>query len=214
MLCPPNSTTSFRELPEERQIGGYPTAEQLSEINIDLATLDSEGRCVILEFPAFVLLGVYSPANRDETRDGFRGAFFQTLDVRIRNLVSSGKRVILTGDLNVTASSLDSAPWLEDLRKSIATDDQYLAHPVRCMFNQLVSGGRLICGPDSGKDTQVLHDICRSFHPNRQGMYTCWNTKLNTRPGNFGSRIDYVLCSLNMKDWFSESNIQEGLLVR
>jgi AP endonuclease-2 len=43
-------------------------------------------------------------------------------------------------------------------------------------------------------------------------MYTCWETRKNARPGNFGSRIDYVLCSSGIKDWFIDSNIQEGLL--
>jgi AP endonuclease-2 len=43
-------------------------------------------------------------------------------------------------------------------------------------------------------------------------MYTCWETRKNARPGNYGSRIDYVLCSSGIKDWFEDSNIQEGLL--
>jgi AP endonuclease-2 len=45
-------------------------------------------------------------------------------------------------------------------------------------------------------------------------MFTCWEQKINARPGNFGARIDYVLGSEDMKDWFCDSNIQEGLLVR
>lgn len=43
-------------------------------------------------------------------------------------------------------------------------------------------------------------------------MFTCWDTKRNTRPANLGSRIDYVLCSEGLKDWFIDSNIQEGLM--
>ncbi len=52
-------------MPEEEQIGGYPTGEQLRQSEVDPTTLDSEGRCVILEFPAFVLIGTYCPACRD-----------------------------------------------------------------------------------------------------------------------------------------------------
>lgn len=40
-----------------------------------------------------------------------------------------------------------------------------------------------------------------------------WNTKLNKRPGNAGDRIDYVLASSDMRQWFCEANIQEGLMV-
>jgi AP endonuclease 2 len=43
-------------------------------------------------------------------------------------------------------------------------------------------------------------------------MFTCWETKVNARPGNYGARIDYVVCSHDMKNWFKDSNIQEGLM--
>lgn len=43
-------------------------------------------------------------------------------------------------------------------------------------------------------------------------MYTCWETKVNARPGNFGARIDYVVCSHEMNEWWDDSNIQEGLM--
>ncbi|MCJ1230295.1 Class II abasic (AP) endonuclease, partial [Toensbergia leucococca] len=82
ILSPPNSSKSFLDLPKEQQIGGYPTNAQLASSVVDAATLDSEGRCIILEFPAFVLLGVYSPANRNETRDDFRLGFLDVLDAR------------------------------------------------------------------------------------------------------------------------------------
>ncbi|KAN0066687.1 Endonuclease/exonuclease/phosphatase [Elaphomyces granulatus] len=212
VLCPPNSSISFRDLPEADQIGGYPTAEQLSEYNVDATTLDSEGRCVILEFPAFVLLGVYSPANRDETRDDFRLGFVAALDARVRNLIAMGKRVLLTGDINISRGEIDSAHVSEAIRKGTATEDEYVSTPARRIFNQLLSDGKVIGKRDESREFPVLHDICRSFHPTRKGMYTCWEQRINARPGNYGARIDYVLCSLNMKDCFSDSNIQEGLL--
>ncbi|ODH46742.1 hypothetical protein GX48_07142 [Paracoccidioides brasiliensis] len=220
ILCPPASSstspfpalTSFRDMPEEQQIGGYPTPEQLALSNIDAATLDSEGRCVILEFPAFVLLGVYCPANRDEMRDGFRKAFVNAVDARVRNLVGMGKRVILTGDLNISGSEIDSARALEEIRKGTTTNSEFVSAPVRRIFNQLVSGGKVIGDRDQGRETPVLVDLCREYHPDRRGMYTCWEQRVNARPGNYGSRIDYVLCSLIMRDWFCASNIQEGLM--
>ncbi|RHZ70534.1 hypothetical protein CDV55_106229 [Aspergillus turcosus] len=212
VLCPPNSSVSFRDLPEDQQIGGYPTIEQLSELEIDAATLDSEGRCVILEFPAFVLLGIYSPANRDESRDNFRHSFIDLMDARIRNLVAMGKRVFVTGDLNITKGEIDAAHATEAIRKGTITEDDFISVPARRVFNQLLSDGRVIGQRDEGRESSVLFDICRSFHPGRKGMYTCWEQRINARPGNYGSRIDYVLCSLDMQDWFSDSNIQEGLM--
>ena len=213
ILCPPNSPTSFSNLPEEQQIGGYPSPAQLAASAVDATTLDSEGRCVILEFPAFVLFGVYSPANRDETRDDFRLGFLHVLDARIRNLAVMGKRIILTGDLNISREELDAANAEASMRKQGLTGLEYVSAPARRLFNQLLEGGKVFGERDEGREHSVLWDICRAFHPDRKGMFTCWEQKVNARPGNCGARIDYVLCSLAMKDWFSDSNIQEGLMV-
>jgi AP endonuclease-2 len=161
-----------------------------------------------------VLLGVYSPANRDESRDDFRLGFLDLLDARIRNLVSMGNRVILTGDLNISKEPLDTANPDAAMRKNAMTVDEYISTPSRRFFNQLLEDGKVIGQRDQGRETPVMWDICRGFHSTRPGMFTCWEQKVNARPGNHGSRIDYVLCDLSMKDWFSDSNIQEGLMVR
>ncbi|KAL4906918.1 hypothetical protein BDW74DRAFT_130141 [Aspergillus multicolor] len=211
-LCPPNSSVSFRDLPEDQQIGGYPTKEQLSQLELDAETLDSEGRCVILEFPAFVLLGLYCPANRDESRDAFRQNFLDLMDARVRNLIALGKRVFATGDINISRGEIDAAHAAENIKKGAITEDDFVTAPARRLFNHLLTDGKVVGDRDEGRERPALFDICRSFHPNRKGMYTCWEQRINARPGNYGSRIDYVLCSLGMKDWFSDSNIQEGLM--
>lgn len=159
-----------------------------------------------------MLIGTYAPANRDESRDEFRLAYLEALDVRARNLVAAGKSVILLGDLNVIRNELDSAGILDQLRKDGLTIEDFLSNPYRRLFNQLVFGGRVFGSRDAGREMPILHDLARLFHPDRRGMYTCWDTKTNARPGNFGSRIDYILCSENIKNWFSFANIQEGLM--
>ncbi|KAI5464376.1 Endonuclease/exonuclease/phosphatase [Mariannaea sp. PMI_226] len=211
VLTTPRSTTRYRDLPPEQRIGGYPRPGQLDGA-IDESMLDSEGRCVILEFPAFVLLGVYCPANRDESRDEFRLGFLQALDVRIRNLAAEGKQVILMGDLNIIRSEADSTNVIEALRKDGISLEDWISAPARRLFNQLIFEGVVIGQRDEGREMPVLWDLCRCFHPGREGMNTCWDTKRNTRPANNGSRIDYVLCTDGIKNWFSFSNIQEGLM--
>lgn len=143
-LCAPNSTIPFREQPDEQQIGGYPTLEQAAnapnatELSEDFTSLDCEGRCVILEFPAFVLIGLYNPATRDESRNAFRYAFHNLLDIRIRNLVALGKRVILAGDLNIIRAEIDMANAEADLRKSGTTVDEYFSMPSRKMLKHAI----------------------------------------------------------------------------
>lgn len=233
-LTLPNSTTRFCDLPCEEQIGGYPKPGQLTSA-IDDLTLDSEGRCVILEFPAFVLLGIYSPAkttppktsssfgvatNQDGnhyeieelTRSDFRHAFMELLDTRVRNLVAAGKQVIVAGDLNVSRATIDSAGIVESLAKIDAGVEDWLEEPTRRIFNQLLFNGEVVGNRDSGRDEPVMWDLCRDFHPCRESMYTCWDVRRNLRPANFGSRIDYILCSAGIREWFIEADIQEGLM--
>lgn len=211
VLCAPKSSTKFRDLPVDQQIGGYPQDHQLVG-PIDDVMLDSEGRTVILEFPAFVLIGVYVPATRDDTRTDFRIGFLSALDARIRNLVAMGKQVILAGDLNIIRTDIDTAGCAEHLRKEGMTMDSFLSTPSRRLFNQLIFEGQVIGEREEGREKPVMWDITRTFHPSRQGMFTCWETKKNARPGNFGSRIDYILCTAGIKDWFEDCNIQEGLM--
>ncbi|KAL1649801.1 Class II abasic (AP) endonuclease [Didymella pomorum] len=212
VLCPPGSSTTYRERPASESIGGYPSLERIEALGVDPAGLDAEGRCLVLEFPAFVLFGVYSPANSNGLRDDFRYGFLDMLDTRIRNLTKMGKNVILTGDLNVSRDLIDTAKAEDNMKGEGMTHSEYLSTPNRRIFNQLLFNGKVVGERDEGREEPVLYDLCREFHPDREGMYTHWEQKINARPGNFGSRIDFVLCSIKIKDWFKESNIQEGLM--
>ncbi|KAL5606316.1 uncharacterized protein BROUX77_003509 [Berkeleyomyces rouxiae] len=211
VLSPPGSSVRYRDLAESQQIGGYPLPDQLLE-GFDETTLDAEGRCVILEFPAFVLLGVYSPASCDQTRADFREAFFHALDVRVRNLAALGKQVVLTGDLNVTRDIRDSCGIVSALAKANIKVDEYMNSDLRRIFNQQVFDGEFFGSREEGRSEPVLWDLCRDFHPDRSDMYTCWDTRRNTRPANNGSRIDYVLCSSGLRKWVVNADIQPGLM--
>lgn len=214
VLCPPGSSTPYRDLPAARHIGGYPTAEQIEDAGaVDPVALDAEGRCVVLEFPAFVLLGVYSPANSNGLRDDFRLGFFSVLDARVRNLAREGKRVVLCGDLNVSRGEIDSANAVENMRKEGISHEEYVSSGNKRIFNHMLEGGDVVLPRDEGREAAVLWDTTRGFHPKRKGMYTHWEQKINARPGNFGSRIDFVLCSIAMKEWVQSADIQEGLMV-
>ena len=211
-VLPSPSSVPYCDLPEDQSVGGYPNALQLAELGVDPAALDSEGRCLILEFPAFVLFGVYCPANSNGMRDDFRYGFICALDCRIRNLVREGKNVVLVGDLNVSRDELDTAKAWEDCRKNGITHEEYISTPNRRIFNHLLVGGEVAGERDEGRENGILWDTTRGFHPNRKGMYTHWEQKINARPGNYGSRIDFVLVSERMQPWIKDANIQEGLL--
>ncbi|KAK3052508.1 Class II abasic (AP) endonuclease [Extremus antarcticus] len=211
-VLPSANGLPYCDLPDGEAIGGYPSALQVAELGVDPVALDAEGRCVVLEFPAFVLFGVYSPANSNGLRDGFRYGFICALDCRIRNLVTAGKRVVLVGDLNVSRNEMDTASAAEDCRKAGISHEQYISTPNRRIFNQLLVGGEVAGERDEAREEGVLWDTTRGFHPERKGMYTHWEQKINARPGNYGSRIDFVLVSESMRSWIEDADIQEGLL--
>ncbi len=129
-LCPRNSTVPYCDLPEDEHVGGYLNKDQIACLGVDAADLDSEGRCAVVEFPAFVLFGIYAPANSNGERDDFRHAFHSALDTRIRNLVAHGKRVVVTGDLNVSRDEMDTANAAETMRKEELHTMGTFQHPI------------------------------------------------------------------------------------
>ncbi|CAK7235684.1 Class II abasic (AP) endonuclease [Sporothrix bragantina] len=217
----PGTQTRYVDAPATKQIGGYPTDRQLRRAAVGRDVIDSEGRCLILEFPLFVLINVYCPARRNHERTGFRNTFLLALDVRIRNLAAAGKNVVLCGDLNITRDQIDTAGiWGHQGQKSIPDalefDATYMTMRAPKLLNQLLFNSRTISDlgtpfVDEAIETvrpPVLYDTGRELHPTRVGMFTCWDTRKNHRPANFGSRIDLVVCSPKVMQLVQEAEIQ------
>jgi AP endonuclease-2 len=204
----------YRSLPPGQGIGGHLTNEQLDAADIDsephAVELDSDGRCVILEFPAFVLIGVLCPPSGKGRRKNFRLMFLQALVDRIRNLHKLGKKVVLAANLKLALENLDIA--------GIPDPDYYTLESNRRVFNQLVvdGGRRVITGEQDhhqSHEAPVLLDLCRLFHPDRRGMFTCWSKNTRHRTIDRGYRIDYIFASISMRSWFTSANTQEAVFV-
>ena len=164
-LTPPSSTKpkeTYLDLPEALQIGGYPHIDY-----DDAILLDSEGRAVVLDFGAFVLIGTYCPAGREETeRVDFRHGFLSTLEERVRNLDALGRNVVVVGDLNISPQPLDDADAWE-LTKKMGVDSPEVSKWRETHGKVLL---RSLCSPSQGA---IVTDIVRHHHPDRIGMYTC-----------------------------------------
>ncbi len=222
---PGTQTRYIDVLPEENRIGAYPTDRQLRRAAVGRDVVDSEGRCLILEFPLFVLINVYCPARRNHQRTGYRNTFLLALDARIRNLAAMGKNVVLCGDLNTMRDQIDTAGiWGHQgqkvLTEALEFDEVYMSMRAPKLLNQLLFNSRQMS--DMGKPfidetvekrrPPVLYDTCRELHPSRVGMFTCWDTRKNHRPANFGSRIDLIVCSPKVMQLVQEADIQPQLL--
>ncbi|KAK9457835.1 DNA-lyase 2 [Dipodascopsis uninucleata] len=194
--APLSGGKKYRELPN--CIGAYD--ESLGESEARL--LDNEGRTLILDLDAFILIGVYCPANSATAdRDAYRAAFLTALFTRVRRLIEEEKReVILMGDLNICRDKIDTVEADERMIEEGLQD--FKATYARQLLDEL-----LVPHPNG-----VMVDLCREQFPDREGMFTCWNQKLNARPGNYGSRIDYILASKGLSSFFENADIRPDLL--
>ncbi|KIY69404.1 DNase I-like protein [Cylindrobasidium torrendii FP15055 ss-10] len=173
----------------------------------DLANLDSEGRAVTLDFGAFVLINVYAPNDGTETEDRiqFKIDYQKLLSERVRQLVEVEKReVIVLGDLNACAALIDHCEGPIMAKKlgldpnSPDAESAFWAEK-ECrgwLHNWLVDAG----GP--------FVDVVRQLHPDRKGMFTCWNTKISARESNYGTRIDYILVTPGLMPFVRGADIQ------
>lgn len=220
----PGLQTRYVDAPAASQIGGYPTDRQLRRAAVARDVIDSEGRCLILEFPLFVLINVYCPARRNLERTGFRNTFLLALDARVRNLAAAGKNVVLCGDINIMRDQLDTPGiWGHQGQKVITEalefDETYMTMRATKILNQLLFNSRTPADTgvpfvDEATETRrppVLYDTGRELHPARTGMFTCWDQRKNHRPANFGSRIDYIMCSPKIMQLVTEAEIQPHL---
>lgn len=84
-------------------------------------------------------------------------------------------------------------------RALMATEEskqEFLSHPARAWFRDFV-----------GKGNGVLVDVTRKLHPQRAQMFTCWNTVIDARPANYGTRLDYTLVSAGLEQWVKDADI-------
>ncbi|GAA6055549.1 hypothetical protein JCM3770_006781 [Rhodotorula araucariae] len=185
-------------MPVEERIGGYPLS---ADVELDYNTmkdLDSEGRTTVIDTGMFVLINLYCPNETNSDRLLFKNNFNTMVDRRVRGLVRAGREVIVVGDLNICASDLDTAE--PDQRARDQGLERFTDHPPRAWLSHF-----------TGEDG-VMVDITRRLHPERRGMFTCWNTKIDARPSNYGTRLDYILITPGLLPWVKHSDIQRDMV--
>ena len=194
-----------------------------------LLNLDSEGRCVMVELACnTVVINVYLPANSGQTPEGevFRMDFIKVLFNRIRNFDKIGKNVVLMGDINICRDLIESAESLNNVPVNLslykngsdietAFKDQcqnYILNvdvPHRRLLNRLLSDSIL---PELAKDGILIDSTRAKQARDRIKMYTVWNMQKNTRPSNFGSRIDLILISTALKESIHQADILPSIM--
>ncbi|GAA5922733.1 DNA-(apurinic or apyrimidinic site) lyase APN2 [Sporobolomyces koalae] len=180
------------------RIGGYPLSSQVDLDYNGIKDLDVEGRTTIVDTGMFVLINLYCPNETNEERLVFKNAFNKMVDARVKNLIKQGREVIVVGDLNICASNLDTAE--PDQRAKNQGLEEFTDHPPRKWLKEFTGPGG------------VMIDTTRVAHPDRIGMFTCWNTKIDARPSNYGTRLDYILVTPGLLPWIKDADIQRDIV--
>ncbi|MGN0980710.1 MAG: exodeoxyribonuclease III [Candidatus Avoscillospira sp.] len=137
--------------------------------------LDTEGRCITLEYPNFFLVNCYTPNAQDglkrlEHRMAWDDAYRNHLKA-----LDAQKPVIACADFNVAHEEIDLKNPGPNRGNAGFSDEE------RAKFTQLLQAG--------------FTDTFRSRNPDVKGVYSWWSYRFNARKNNAGWRIDYFLVS-------------------
>jgi exodeoxyribonuclease-3 len=144
-----------------------------SSFGMGVQRFDCEGRIIQSSFPDFELFNIYFPNGGQECeRVSFKLEFYENLLDYCKNLMVSGKEIIITGDFNTAHKEIDlknpkanqkNTGFLPEEREWV---DKYLS--------------------------EGFHDIFRILNPDLV-KYTWWTYRFNARLHDVGWRIDYFL---------------------
>ncbi len=149
---------------------------------------DQEGRVVQSTLGELVFIGGYFPnASAGLARLGYKRAFARDLANHVQALHAQGKRVILTGDMNVAPEEIDLARPKDNRMNPGFTDEE------RADFKLYLAAG--------------LHDVLRERNPETPGLYTWWTQRGGARAKNVGWRIDHFLVSTGLLDCVEQVEI-------
>lgn len=143
---------------------------------LGLPEIDSEGRCLTLEFDDFFLVTTYFPNSGDRARrESYKIMFCRTMRTFCLNLLRRGKGVLLTGDYNIAPFDID----LHD-PQSVKGQPGTLDSETGWMRSMLEEG---------------WVDVFRRDRAGESGHYTWWSFFDQDRDYNRGWRIDHALAA-------------------
>jgi len=148
------------------------------EVIWEIPLFDLENRTGVLHTPLFSLIGTYVPRGESEEHYRIKLDYLESLRGYVSELLGSGKRIILTGDMNVAHRDIDvhrsqNKPGAVGLRPE-----------ERSAIQRQIDGG--------------LRDIMRDLYPDRKDLFTWWPYWRQARERNLGWRIDCFYLSAEL----------------
>ncbi|KAF5925624.1 hypothetical protein HPG69_002073, partial [Diceros bicornis minor] len=154
---------------------------------------DQEGRVIVAEFDAFVLVTAYVPnAGRGLVRLEYRQRWDEAFRKFLKGLASR-KPLVLCGDLNVAHEEIDLRNPKGNKKNAGFTPQE------RQGFGELLQA-------------VPLADSFRHLYPDTAYAYTFWTYMMNARSKNVGWRLDYFLLSHSLLPALCDSKIRSKAL--
>lgn len=157
------------------------------QYGMNIAKYDEEGRTLITELNDVLLVNTYFPSGSSgDERQAFKINFLVDYSVFIQDLMNSGKRLIICGDVNICHKEID------------------IHNPTR---NKNTSGF-LIEEREwiDGFLSLGFCDVLREINP-EPNNYTWWTYRAGAREKNLGWRIDYFFASNALADAIEDATI-------
>ena len=159
---------------------------------VGVPELDTEGRVITLEFPAFYLVTCYTPnAQRELARIDHRMRWDEAFRAHLARL-DAQKPVVVCGDLNVAHQEIDLKNPASNRGNAGFSDQE------RESFTKTLEAG--------------FTDSFRYLNPEATGAYTWWSYMFRAREKNAGWRIDYFLVSNRLADKITAAPIYSEVL--
>lgn len=151
-----------------------------------------EGRVIVLEYPNFYVVSVYTPNSKDDlSRIPLRKNQWDPAFLEYMITLERKKPVIFCGDLNVAHTEEDLARPKENKDRKGFTIEE------REGIDNIISCGFI--------------DTFRLFTKGN-GHYTWWSHFANARAKNIGWRIDYIFISSKLKTKIKRASIYQEVL--
>jgi len=150
---------------------------------LGIADIDSEGRYIEARFGNLSVVSLYLPSGSSgEERQAFKFSVMERFMPQLKELVDSGREVVICGDWNIAHKEADLKNWKGNKKNSgfLPEERAWLTH----LFDDI-----------------GWVDVYRRVYPDTTDeSYTWWSNRGQAWAKNVGWRIDYQIATPNLAD--------------
>lgn len=150
---------------------------------------DREGRWCEAHFGDLIVASLYLPSGSSgEERLAAKMRFHDQFYERLRDLVASGREVIICGDWNTAHRAIDLRNWRSNRKNSGFLPEE------RAWLDRVF-------------DELGLVDGLRVVHPETPDLYTWWSNRGRAWDNNVGWRIDYHIVTPGIAETIRDARV-------